>query len=469
MAGIVACHWTELPLEAWLLLVAATAVGCGLILFLGKGKQPVIPTIALTLIFFALGALRCCLDDPRHDASHWTRSASLSQEHASYLVLRLEETPLPREKSWRVLTEVERVDQAYSHGALRLYLRKDSTADTLRYGDRLLAHGYADVAKGTLYLTSDHYILTERDSTSLRARCERLRMKLLRRMQEGPLEPRLGGVAEALTLGWRGDLRGDLQSQFRDAGVMHMLCVSGLHVGLLAAIVGWLLFFVGKDRRGRIVRGSVQLALIWAFALLSGLAPATVRAALMFSLFIVSHMMGRRTDTFNLLAAAAIVMLAVDPMLLFDIGWQLSFSAVAGILLSRPLIGMHRNIVWQASAVSLAATTATLPVALNAFHQVQPYFLIANVVIVPLAAFLLGFSLLYMAIPCGATAWLAGWPLEFCDWLTASISQLPGAVIRDLHPKPLTTALLTVAIFFIMITINRLLQRYKGTKNETKC
>ena len=101
------------------------------------------------------------------------------------------------------LTEVESVDGRPTRGELHLYLRKDSLAATLRYGDRLLAHGYADTTKRTLYITSDHYLLTSRDSTSLRARSERLRMQLLRRMQAGPLERRYAGVVEALTLGWR--------------------------------------------------------------------------------------------------------------------------------------------------------------------------------------------------------------------------------------------------------------------------
>ena len=367
------------------------------------------------------------------------------------------------------MAEVTSIDNRPTRGELRLYLRKDSTAATLRYGDYLLAHGYADRERGMLYITSDHYLVINRDSTSLRARCEDLRIKLLRRMQEGPLEPRYSGIAATLTLGWRGDLEPDIHAQFRDAGIMHLLCVSGLHVGLLAALIGGLLFFVGKDRRGRVIRGSIQLTSIWTFVALSGLSPATVRAALMFSLFIVSRMMGRRTDALNLLAAAAIAMLAVDPMLLFNVGWQLSFSAVAGILLMRPAISLHRNILWQAAIVSLAATVATLPVSLSTFHQFYPYFLIANIVIVPIAAIILGFSLSYLALPCTLTTFLVKWPLWFCDWLTAGISRLPGAVITNIEPSPWLIALLSMAIIFTFVTINIGSLRYKRTKDNELC
>ncbi len=399
------------------------------------------------------------------DTHHWSHLV----QQPSFLTLRLTESPVPRERSWKAEAEVLTVDSREACGTLRLYLRKDSTAATLRYGDTLTLHGYADTLRGMLYVTSDHYLVTGHDSTSLRAHCEALRMKTLHRMQRGPLEYRHAGVAEAMTLGWRGDLEPDLYSQFRDAGIMHLLCVSGLHVGLLAAMVGWLLLWLGEERRGRIIRGSLQLVALWGFALLTGWAPATVRAALMFSLFVVSHMMGRRTDSLNLLALAAIVMLAADPHLFFDTGWQLSFSAVTGILLARPAIQFFHNPFWQAAVVSLAATLATFPVTLSTFHTFQPYFLISNIIIVPLAAIILALSLLYMLVPCPLFASPLWWLLECSDRLTGAISRLPGANLNNIEISPLGTALLVTAIFLLLITINIGLRRYKESKNLPLC
>lgn len=446
----------------WLVLLASSSLAGGLTMVVRKRLSLRLLLLFVLLTSVAVGGLRGrAVDSPRH----WTHLC----HQPSFLDLRLTETPVPRERSWKVEAEVERVDGRTAYGSLRLFLRRDSAAATLRYGDRLTVHGYADTLRGRLYVTSDHYLVTGRDSTSLRARSERLRMTLVRRMQGGPLDRRQAGMAEALTLGWRGDLDKGLQRQFRDAGIMHLLCVSGLHVGLLAAMVGWLLFWLGEERRGRIVRGSLQLLAVWGFALLTGLAPATVRAALMFSLFIVSRMMGRRTDTMNLLAFAALVMLMADPQLLFDVGWQLSFSAVAGILLARPLLRLYHVWVWKASVVSFAATLATLPVTLAVFHQFQPWFLVANVVIVPAAALLLGLSLLYLALPCGVTAWPLDQLLGFCDHFTAAVSRLPGAVVDSIDPGPVGTALIAVAVFFVFVTINVTLRRYQDRKNRLLC
>lgn len=465
MAGIGIAHaLPTLGPQWWLLPLVASASG-GAMLLLQRKPSAGLLLAMLCLTFLSLGALRDIASDPRHQPDHWTHLC----RQPSYLELRLMETPTPRERSWKVLAEAEGVDAQVSYGTLRLYLRRDSVAPTLRYGDRLLVHGYADTLRGTLYVTSDHYLVTGRDSTSLRARCEKLRMKLLRRMQQGPLEQRQAGVAEAMTLGWRGDLEASLQSQFRDAGILHLLCVSGLHVGLLAAMVGYCLFWLGEERRGRLVRGNLQLLTVWGFILMTGLAPATVRAALMFSLFIVSHMMSRRTDTANLLAFAALVMLSADPMLLFDTGWQLSFSAVAGILAVRPLLRHRRSMLVKTADVSLAATLATLPVTLATFHQFHPWFLIANVVIVPAAALLLGLSLLYLLLPCAVTAWPLSLLMDLVDNLTAAISRLPGASLDGIDLSPWGIVAVAAAVFFIFLTINYLLQRYTSRKNDLLC
>lgn len=426
-AGILLAHYVDaLTTAVWLWGMAATAVLTGITLLVNHTRSTAIAA-ALAVVFVGLtGGLLTTLNDPRHDAHHWTSECPAK----TYLDVRLTETPVPRTKSIRAKARAIAVDGHPRRGTVTLYLRPDSIASTLRYGDRLLLHGYPDIEHGWIYATSDHYIITSRDSTSLRARSERLRMRLLHRMQQGPLDRRYAGVAEAMTLGWRADIDPETQASYRDAGIAHLLAVSGLHVGLVAAMAGLALFWVGRERRGRIVRGSIQLTAVWLFAVVTGLAPSTVRAALMFSLFIVSNILGRRTPTLNLLAAAAIIMLVVNPMLLFNTGWQLSFSAVTGIILFHPLPFSRRNRLIKTADACIAATLATSPITILTFHQFYPYFLIANVLIVPLSAFILGFSLLYMALPCSITAWPVEILLRTTETITSWVASLPGAVIE---------------------------------------
>lgn len=422
MAGILTAHHiAALPTVALLCVMGLMGIVSGLLLIL---KRKVM--VPLLLFVVATGGILDRMSDPLYDQHNW-QQVDKSKVH---MFVRLTDTPSPHEKSYCTMAEVISVDQSAKHGSIRLYLKNEPFAATLRYGDSLLLHGYPNTERSSIYATSAHYIVVGRDSTSLRARSERLRMRLLHRMQQGPLSAERAGIAEAMTLGWRADIDPETQASYRDAGIAHLLAVSGLHIGLLAALVGSALFWINKERRGRIVKGAIQIAAIWIFALITGMAPSTMRAALMFSLFIVSRMFGRRTSSLNLLAACALLTLATQPMLLFNVGWQLSYAAVAGILLAHPVIILFRNKLWQWIIVSFSATVATMPITITTFHRFPIYFLIANVTIIPFAGILLALSLCYMALPCPFFAVPLDYMLMATEAVTGWVSTLPGAVIE---------------------------------------
>lgn len=463
MGGIACQHWLpSLPTVAWWWSLAATAAAFGVTLIIRQRLDSYLPLVALMLCVFAVGGTLGRRHDPLYNNLDWSHCVG-EQERPEYIALRLVSTPMPREKSYMAKAEVLSVGNMAAEGTTRVYFKKEPASGRLRYGDCLLLHTYLGGERRTIYTTSDHYIITERDSTSLRARSEALRMRLLRRLQRGPLPAGEAAIAAAMTLGWRADLDAETQSAFRDAGIAHLLAVSGLHIGLVAAMLGVLCFWLPRERKGRTARGVVQLAGVWSFALLTGMAPSTMRAALMFSLFIISNIIGRRTPKLNLLAATAIVTLAVRPMLLFDVGWQLSYAAVAGILLARPVIMLWRNWLWQAAAVSASATLATLPVSLAVFNRLQPYFLIANVIIVPLAGVILALSMAYLAVPCGFTAWLLHWPLAGANILTRWVSSLPGAVVEVETYNGMVTIVLAIVVTAMLLALKPLIgQRSSG-------
>jgi len=456
MAGIAAQHWlTAMPTALWWVLTGIAAVATGIMLTIRRRLDSYWPIAALIVCMVTIGATIGRRHDPRYNPNDW-RCHVAAEERPEFIELRLTTTPVPRERSYMAKAEVESIGGEKTEGETRVYFKHEEASGKLRYGDRLLAHCYIGGERKTIYITSDHYIITKRDSTSLRARSEGVRMRLLKRMQDGPLERQQAGIAEALTLGWRADLDKETQQSFRDAGLAHLLAVSGLHVGLVAGMLGMLCFFVPKTKRGRIVRGVVQLIGVWTFTMLSGMAPSTMRAALMFSLFIISNILARRTPKMNLLACTAIITLGMRPMLLFDVGWQLSYSAVAGILIARPVIMQYNNKLWQAATVSIIATLATLPVTLAVFHRMQPYFLIANVVIVPLAGVILALAVAYMAVPCAVTAWPLGIALKSAEWLTETVAGLPGAVVEVAEIGTWGVIAIAVTVVGLLVTANRL-------------
>ncbi len=248
-------------------------------------------------------------------------------------------------------------------------------------------------------------------------------------------------VASALLLGDRRGMDAELRDAYARAGAVHVLAVSGLHVGFVYLGVGWLVQFLPSTRKwAKALKLVLQLSAIWSFALLTGGGPPVRRAATMFSFFLVGRSLRRSGQVYNSLAASAFLLLAIDPQLLLDLGFQLSYLAVWGIVTFQPVI--YRRWVapnrlldyfWKLLTVSLAAQLATLPLTLARFHQMPLFFWLSGWVAVPAAALIimLGF---FVLLPLGAP-----WPRETLSWCLETlirwvneaiyaIQNLPGAV-----------------------------------------
>jgi competence protein ComEC len=267
-----------------------------------------------------------------------------------------------------------------------------------------------------------------------------------------------------MTLGDRRALSAELKDTYAIAGASHVLALSGLHLGIIYA----LLSFLVHGRRWRIVGQTVLVAAIWAFALLVGLPASVVRAATMLSVCAVLSVGGRRAFSMGVLAFAAIVMLAVSPLSLFDVGFQLSFAAMFSILTILPLLQRvvssewlqrHRltGWAWGLMAVSLAAQVGTAPLVAYYFGRLPLYFLLTNFLVVPAAyAILLG-SLLILVLPVAAPAvlWVVETLNRSLDWL----SGLPLSSIEVSHPTVLQVVCVYVAIGAVWLALSKIAVR----------
>lgn len=206
----------------------------------------------------------------------------------------------------------------------------------------------------------------------------------LSKLFEKKLHPEAVGVAKALVLGDRDHLDSESLRAFGNTGAMHVLAVSGLHIGL---ILNMLLFFFGLFPRqiGKYRATVLALVIIWFYALLTGFSPSVIRAVVMFSMLTYAKLSGKNHNPLNVLLASALVILVYDPLILYDLGFQLSYLAMLGIfLIYKPILGLFfvenkwLRTVWEGTAISLAAQVFTLPLTLYCFHQFPNYFLIAN-------------------------------------------------------------------------------------------
>ncbi len=238
----------------------------------------------------------------------------------------------------------------------------------------------------------DSYIKVDSGKNSLLRLAEKCRAAVIAVYRELGIEGDNFAVLVALTLGDKTFLDFDLQEKYAGAGAMHILAVSGLHVGIVFLIFSTLLTKLPDRLVYRIVKSVLLLLVIWAFAFLAGLSPSVQRAGWMFSFVILSKLVKRNSNILNSIAVSAFFLLLINPNNIFQVGFQLSYSAVVGIVLIHPplykLVCVKYWLfdkAWSLLVVSVAAQAATLPFTMAYFHQFPNYFLLANLFVIPLA------------------------------------------------------------------------------------
>ncbi|MGB0177492.1 MAG: ComEC/Rec2 family competence protein, partial [Owenweeksia sp.] len=346
-----------------------------------------------------------------------------------------------------------------SAGKVLLYIEKDSLSASLDYGDEIVYTGRLNELDGPQnphefdyrnYLNlkavyaqayvpaSAWQLFKRREGFSLKGWSSEVRKYLLGVIGQWPLSEKEGSVTKALLLGYRYDIDDRLLRAYSSAGATHVLAVSGLHVGIVYMITYYLLFFLGKVKYGPFIRSVILVILLWAYALITGLSPSVVRAATMFSFVAVGTAFKRPTSIYNTLLASAMVLLVIKPTYLFEVGFQLSYMAVLGIVWLQPrfesLLKPQNWVlkqIWTITTVSLAAQIATFPLGLYYFHQFPALFLISNLLVIPLVTVLMYVGL--VALVLSASGWMFKPLIAVYDWLlqlmNSSVEWVEGLVI----------------------------------------
>lgn len=273
-------------------------------------------------------------------------------------------------------------------------------------------------------------------------------------------------VAAALVIGQRDLISEEVKSAYTETGAVHVLAVSGLHVGIIFMILTFFLERVlrlNRTKFGRIAVIFISVLCIWAFALVSGLSASVQRAAIMFSLLAVGRIAFRKIHVFNTLSVAASAMLIYQPNQLFHVGFQLSFMAIIGIVaftnyLDRIvyLPGLVARKAWSAISASTGAQLGTLPLSLFYFKQFPAYFMVSGTLVIVFAfatmflGLLHGFTagVLGVSVLANGTGWLLSSVVELQNGLIFFFGKLPGALIQLRFFDGLSALLLAISIGF---------------------
>ncbi len=259
---------------------------------------------------------------------------------------------------------------------------------------------------------------------------------------------------KAMVLGLRDRIDPELQQAYSAAGAVHVLSVSGLHVGILYLALAFVLGFLRKGRFGKGVFTVLMLSILWFYALMTGFSAPVLRSALMFSMVLTGQALGRSHHPFNTLCAAAFLILLFDPFALFSAGFQLSFMAVGGMVLFQndlyrlfTVRNRAGDWLWNLTATALVTQCLTFPLVIYYFHQFPLWFWLANPVIIPLSSLVL-----VLAIGLPVVSWVpflaegVGKLLFGAMWLLNQVvrwtEMLPGSVLKPLVITPFELGIL---------------------------
>jgi len=364
--------------------------------------------ILLIIIFFSASLLTYS-----HRQMEYKNTLINANDKPHYYKILIIEPIEIKEKSVKIIAKVQSFKNVQNwqktYGNVLIYFEKDSLSEKIKYGDEIVIYTDFQEIKAPQnpfqfnykkYLSNkkifyQSYIKSEKwtkiasgKGNIIKSFAVELRQILLDILDKNNIKGQEYAVISAVLLGQTDKIDPELYRTYINSGAVHVLAVSGMHVGIIFLTLNTLLSFIDKIKRGRIIKGIILITVIWFYAMLTGLSPSVVRASSMITLIVIGKSLSRSFNIYNIICASAFILLLFNPLLLYEIGFQLSFLAVAGIVIFHNKlykIWTPKNIVvdklWSVTCVSIAAQLTTGPISSFYFNQFPNYFLISNILV----------------------------------------------------------------------------------------
>ncbi len=439
--------------------------------------------VLINILLFLIGYLVTGINTEKFKSHYFA-----NKDGATIFLCSINEPLQEKEKTYKaqVLVYAVRAGASWSKttGKAIVYFEKNSLAERLKYGDCVQIHApfkeikppqnphefdykkylsYNGIYIQSNVLKTQWKILSEKKGNEIKKYACSLREKMLAVFKKRLPAKDEYAVAAALVIGSMDEVDRDLLTSYSAAGVIHVLSVSGLHIGLVYLVLNSLLFFMERRKIFLCIKVVLLIALLWFYALITGFSPSVLRAVMMLTLLIIGQALGRYTNTYNTLAASAFLLLLYQPYLIMNIGFQLSYLAVLGIVFLHPKIYSLWDIdtyipdkIWQLVSVSIAAQLFTFPLILFCFHQLPTYFIVANLIVIPLATAIMygGIALILFSKISGLSACIGycmSFLLKCINYSVCFIESLPYSLWKGITISPWETCLIYVIVAFVIL------------------
>jgi competence protein ComEC len=464
IVGIIFQFYFKIPIN--IITVSAIILLLTLILFAFlpeaiRFRFKVIQGILISLFIISFGSLITWQKDVRNHSGWYGNYI----DSGSFIVATINEPPVEKAKSFKALASVETVInkgvRRNAKGKVLFYFAKDSASQKLKYGNRIIFEKSPTAIKNSgnpgafdyaqycafqqifqqVYLKKNEWkILRGNNANIYKSIIFTTRNYILQTLEKYIPGADESSLAKALLIGYRVDLDKDLVQAYSNVGVVHLIAISGMHLALIYYFLFWIFARIPVIKKSKFTRLILVLGCLWFFSLLTGAPASVLRSAVMFTFIAIGNSFDKNNSIYNSLAISAFVLLCYDPFMLWDVGFQLSYLAVLGIVIFQNYIydwfhfkNKIFNLGWKLASVSLAAQLLTLPICIYYFHQFPLLFLLSNMIAIPLSTVALwgciaivaispiSFAALYLGKLVCLSIWLLNHSVLLINWIPFSL------------------------------------------------
>lgn len=435
--------------------------------------------IAILVLAVSLGLLSEALHGESYYPNHYTHFCKNGKKQLVEAVVReqLKSTAYTK----RYVLQVQKIDQQTCFGKLLLNCPKNNTAIDLPVGLRVQCKTLiqqtnkplnpASFDYGNYLRKKNIYAQTWVQINRIKRQsayqidayyyADKLRNRISTHLEQAGCEPVVAALFNALLLGQQQDIPTDISKDYQYAGVVHILSVSGLHVGFIIVLLRLCFGLFPKNRKFQITELLLSILFLWAFAFVAGLSPSVLRAVTVFSFVSLGLFLRRSSSNLNALFVSAFLLLLVMPQAVFDIGFQLSYAALLFIFLLQPQLKKWYQpktkvgrYLWENCSLSLTAQLGTLPLSLYYFHQFPGLFLVGNLLLLPILAMIMGLGLvcliwLIIAVPPSLLIEILAWNIHLMNQIIHALASVKGLVFEHI-PCTLEMAIALYVLLFAL-------------------
>jgi competence protein ComEC len=444
-----------------------------------SNKSTILLGIMIYISSFFTGMSTYIAHTDSYKLTNYTHHKNIFEKEVALLVV-VREKLKSTNYSDRYVALVNQIDNDKSTGQVIISIPKDQNNSSIQVGNYLSIIGrlqknsaptnpnqfdYGNYLNkkqiyAQLYAHTAIIAIGNRNKKDIWYYSSKLRNRIISVLQKNHFHQTELNIAAALLMGQRQDISPEIIQDYQYAGAIHILSVSGLHVGFILLFMNFFLKPVPNTRKGALFKLLFSLMILWLFAILAGLSPSVVRSVTMFSFVAIGYNLRRTVNIYHTLLVSILLILLCQPSFLFDVGFQLSYIALFFIVWFQPLLktiwtppNKFSSYFWDILTVSFAAQIGTLPLTIYYFHQFPGLFFVTNLLVIPLLSFIMfagivllaaastGFAPIYLIKP-------VEWSIYLLNKIISAIASFEKFIIKDIS----LNSYLLFSLYLLIIT-----------------